>query len=381
MNDRHAVVAVLSVREGQERAFEAYERKALNIAARYGGRMERRIRAEAPAQAAFEEVHVLSFPTARSFAQYAADPELRALAAERAEAIASTTVVAGREQPLFSPAAPAGLIGAVDHVYLAVSDMARSEAFYDRVFGALGLHKGNKAIAGERHAHYFGPNTQLSLRPARSIAARDSYAPGLHHLCLQAPSHPAVDQVFAILNEAGVPATRPKLYPQYSPDYYATFFEDPDGIRLEVVARTAYRDTVVRRWPEFQTFLNPLAHLEGEASGVFHIAAGAAWYAAKQSGSYTAPSLSAEGFIHCSLRAQVIATANTYFRGQADLVLLQIDATKLEAELRYEPPLTMTFEIFPHLYGPLNLDAVVAEFALMPDADGSFSLPEPLREG
>lgn len=123
------------------------------------------------------------------------------------------------------------------------------------------------------------------------------------------------------------------------------------------------------------------AQLEGKANGVFHIAEGAAWYAAKQSGSYAAPSLSAEGFIHCSLRAQVIATANTYFRGQADLVLLQLDATKLEAELRYEPPLRMTPELFPHLYGPLNLDAVVAEFALSPAADGSFSLPEPLREG
>ena len=57
----------------------------------------------------------------------------------------------------------------------------------------------------------------------------------------------------------GISATKPALYPQYNPEYYATFFEDPDGIRLEIVGRTRTRQTLADRWHEFTTFLNPWA--------------------------------------------------------------------------------------------------------------------------
>ena len=60
--------------------------------------------------------------------------------------------------------------------------------------------------------------------------------------------------VFAV-----VEATAPQHYSQYNPDYYATFFTDPDGIRLELVCRTPYRDKLVTHWDEFTVFLNPLA--------------------------------------------------------------------------------------------------------------------------
>jgi glyoxylase I family protein len=159
-----------------------------------------------------------------------------------------------------SPAEPLRILG-LDHIYLAVSDIARSEAFYDGVMRALGFRKGNKSIAGERHAHYFNPFLQLSIRPARSVGPHDPYSPGLHHLCFQAADEAGVDETHARLAALGIVATHPCRYTEYVPDYYATFFEDPDGIRLEVVARTPHRETIARRWSDFRTFLNPVAEL------------------------------------------------------------------------------------------------------------------------
>lgn len=149
----------------------------------------------------------------------------------------------------------------LDHLYLSVSDMARSEAFYDAVMQRLGFRKGDKPIAGEPHAHYFNRSLQLSIRPARGARAHDPYAPGLHHVCLQLATPSDVDEAAAALRALGVEATEPRLYPEYNPDYYATFFSDPDGIRLELVCRTPYRDELARRWDELGVFLNPLAEL------------------------------------------------------------------------------------------------------------------------
>ena len=149
----------------------------------------------------------------------------------------------------------------LDHLYLSVSDMARSEAFYDAVMQRLGFRKGDKAIAGEPHAHYFNRSLQVSIRPARGARAHDPYAPGLHHVCLQLATRSDVDEAAAALCALGVEASEPRLYPEYNPDYYATFFRDPDGIRLELVCRTPYRDELVRRWDELAVFLNPLAEL------------------------------------------------------------------------------------------------------------------------
>jgi catechol 2,3-dioxygenase-like lactoylglutathione lyase family enzyme len=149
----------------------------------------------------------------------------------------------------------------LDHVYLAVSDFARSEAFYDRVMRALGFFKGDLRVAGEPHAHYFNRALQISIRPARSAAPHDPYAPGLHHLCLQVPDRAAVEEAHAALLALGVEATAPAFYPQYADDYYATFFADPDGVRLEIVARRRYRDDIVRDWGELRSFLNPMREL------------------------------------------------------------------------------------------------------------------------
>ena len=126
----------------------------------------------------------------------------------------------------------------IDHIYITVSEMGRSEAFYDRAMQALGFRKNTCAIGGEAHIQYFNQNLGYVLRPAKSSNAHDSYSPGLHHLCFRVDSIADVVSVAERLRDAGVEATEPKLYPDYAPDYWATFFTDPDGIRLEV---TNYR--------------------------------------------------------------------------------------------------------------------------------------------
>jgi catechol 2,3-dioxygenase-like lactoylglutathione lyase family enzyme/uncharacterized protein (DUF1330 family) len=262
MTGRLTLVVMLHVDPDAIAAFEEYETRAAPLLSRHGGRLESRIHCS-PAPGAPHEVHVVSFPDAAAFDAYRADPEYAALAEERSRVIRATTVIAGSEAPPFgaNTGDDALRIVGLDHVYLSVTDMARSEAFYDAVMQALGFHKGDKAIAGEPHAHYFNPFLQISLRPARSSEPHDSYRAGLHHLCLQAEGAPGVDEAYARLSKLGVAATPPRKYAEYNPDYYATFFEDPDGIRLEIVGRTPHRERLARRWNDLRVFLNPVAEL------------------------------------------------------------------------------------------------------------------------
>jgi len=127
----------------------------------------------------------------------------------------------------------------IDHVYIAVSDLERSEAFYDRVMlQALGFRKNKFAIAGDPHVQYYNRHFGYVLRPARGQARHDSYAPGLHHFCLRVESVADVVAVAKQLRGAGIQASEARLYAEYASDYWATFFDDPDGVRLEV---TNYR--------------------------------------------------------------------------------------------------------------------------------------------
>ncbi len=107
---------------------------------------------------------------------------------------------------------------------------------------------------------------------------------------------------------------------------------------------------------------------------ILHIARREEWEAAHASGDYRADTLMTEGFIHCSTPAQVLGPANEMFRGQAGLLLLVIDPARLAAELVYEDCYE-TGQAFPHIYGPLNLDAVVRAVPFPPNGDGRFSLP------
>ena len=107
---------------------------------------------------------------------------------------------------------------------------------------------------------------------------------------------------------------------------------------------------------------------------ILHIARGEEWAAARAAGDYRADTLTSEGFIHCSTPTQVLGPANEMFRGQSGLLLLVIDPTRLAADLVYEDCYE-TGQAFPHIYGPLNLDAVVRAVPFPPNGDGRFSLP------
>lgn len=108
---------------------------------------------------------------------------------------------------------------------------------------------------------------------------------------------------------------------------------------------------------------------------ILHITERAAWEKARTAGAYETLTLASEGFIHCSEPRQVIRVADERFRGRAGLVLLEIDAGRVGPEIRYEN-LEGGEELFPHVYGPLNLDAVVGVEPFEPREDGTFALPE-----
>jgi uncharacterized protein (DUF952 family) len=116
---------------------------------------------------------------------------------------------------------------------------------------------------------------------------------------------------------------------------------------------------------------------------IVHIVERSEWVKAVARGSYAPNSLAAEGFVHCSTLAQVIATANRFYRGKKGLVVLCIEEERLRVELRYEVSAGTrgegAGEMFPHLHGALNVDAVVRVIELPCDVDGSFRLPDGLR--
>lgn len=106
---------------------------------------------------------------------------------------------------------------------------------------------------------------------------------------------------------------------------------------------------------------------------ILHIAARAAWQEAQAAGAYRGDTLDVQGFIHCSHTEQLVGVANARFRGRTDLLVLVIDETRLQAELREEEG--EPGQLFPHIYGPLNLDAVSRAEPISPQPDGTFLLP------
>lgn len=107
---------------------------------------------------------------------------------------------------------------------------------------------------------------------------------------------------------------------------------------------------------------------------IYHIITRADWEKAQQLGVYRAPSLESEGFIHCSTRDQVLNTAERYYKGVEDLYLLNIDIAGLDHEIRFEDT-SGHGSLFPHIYGPVPLKAVVAVVRFAPRVDGLFDWP------
>jgi uncharacterized protein (DUF952 family) len=112
-------------------------------------------------------------------------------------------------------------------------------------------------------------------------------------------------------------------------------------------------------------------------SRIYHIATRADWERARRSGEYTTSTvgrtLAEEGFIHASGPGQVTGVANRYYRGLRDeLLLLVIDPERVLSEIRYED-VPGAAAPYPHIYGPLNADAVVAVRPLPAGPDGTFA--------
>jgi uncharacterized protein (DUF952 family) len=110
---------------------------------------------------------------------------------------------------------------------------------------------------------------------------------------------------------------------------------------------------------------------------ILHITQQGQWSAAKDLGSYRGNTLDSEGFIHCSTIDQVAGSANRFFVGQQDLVILVIDVGLVQPEIKYEGE---PDNLFPHIYGALNINAVVRSIDYEAGADGIFALPADLIE-
>jgi glyoxylase I family protein len=96
---------------------------------------------------------------------------------------------------------------------------------------------------------YYNRHFGFVLRPAKRLQPHEPLAPGLHHLCFRVEDQAAIETVARRFAGLGIQCSNPQLYLEYAPDYWAVFFEDPDGIRLEVTNYRAERKRRFNEWP------------------------------------------------------------------------------------------------------------------------------------
>jgi len=125
----------------------------------------------------------------------------------------------------------------VHHVALVVSSVERSLPFYRDLLGPLGYHRISE-VEGERGEtiwYFIGPGSGIGLREAQSEGTYDRYRVGLHHLAFEAVARSVVDERYDWLVASGAEIETPPREYGYQLGYYAVFFYDPDGIKLEIV--------------------------------------------------------------------------------------------------------------------------------------------------
>lgn len=126
-------------------------------------------------------------------------------------------------------------LGGMHHLSLSVSDITRSAAFYDGVLGVLGYRR---FPSPEDIVIWAKPGTGAVIisrsNPDSPNKAHDRYSPGLHHFAFGAESRDDVERLHARLQEIGANVLDPPAEYDYMPGYYAVFFADPDGLKLEL---------------------------------------------------------------------------------------------------------------------------------------------------
>ena len=106
---------------------------------------------------------------------------------------------------------------------------------------------------------------------------------------------------------------------------------------------------------------------------IFHVVSQQLWKEKAHAGLYKPDSLEEKGFIHCSTGKQIEETANRLFKGQRKVYLLVIDVSTIEPRIVWEKPGDEE-EPYPHIYGPLNTDAVLDRITLHPNKEGYFEI-------
>ena len=127
--------------------------------------------------------------------------------------------------------------GLINHLDLTVSDLERSTAFYESLFSHLGYRRSSE-YGGEvpNWVARAGPvSLSIGLHRARVSTPHDRHAAGLHHVAFHASSRTDVDAAHELVKSIGGLVLDPPAEYDYTPGYYAVFFADPDGLKLEVV--------------------------------------------------------------------------------------------------------------------------------------------------
>ena len=156
------------------------------------------------------------------------------------------------------------MLEAIDHLDLVVTDLERSLRFYVELLGPLGYVRTAEIVGeqGERVVYVGRPNGSgsVSVREAKGRREYDRYDVGIHHIAFAAARRAVVDDRADWLRANGHEIeSGPEEYNQYTPGYYAVFFYDPDGIKLEIVHRPREQELVAR----VQELEERLARLEG----------------------------------------------------------------------------------------------------------------------
>jgi len=132
--------------------------------------------------------------------------------------------------------------GSLNHLALTASDLNRSAEFYDKVLGFLGYERGEVPESTQQAMKtqllaWGGPHGAVTLRPAKStpIVAHDRNQPGVNHIAFSAEDRSDVEKMHELLKKIGAQILDPPAEYPYFPGYYAVYFTDPDGVKIEFV--------------------------------------------------------------------------------------------------------------------------------------------------